>query len=103
MMLLRARPSDAIRDRFTPWFRKVHLRDVERIPGISSVRSGKTPGGVFLGFYEFASAESVQDALASPQAAYARGTWDQWSGDLTELFIELWAPVGPLPLYHPVN
>ncbi|MGE0569956.1 MAG: hypothetical protein AB7H85_11385 [Dehalococcoidia bacterium] len=103
MMLLRARPSDAIHDRFVPWFQKVHLRDIERIPGISGVRSGRTPGGVFLGFYEFSSAEAVQPALASPQAAYARGTWEQWSSDLSELFIELWAPVGPLPLYHPIN
>ncbi len=102
-MLLRARPSDAILERFTPWFRHVHLRDVERIPGIRRVESGRTPGGVFLAFYEFENAEAVQAGLASPQAAYARGTWEQWSSELSELYIELWAPLGPLPLYHPVN
>ena len=102
-MLLRARPSDGIVQKFAPWFRKVHLRDIERIPGISNVRSGKTPGGDFLGFYEFSNAEAVQSALASHQSAYARGTWEQWSSDLSELFIELWAPIGPLPLYHPIN
>lgn len=103
MMLLRARPTDEIRDQFAAWFRKVHLRDVERIPGVAHVASGKTPGGVYLGFYTFKGSEEVQQALASPQAAYARGTWDQWSARLEELFIEIWAPLGPLPLYHPIN
>ncbi len=103
MMLLRARPSDEVRDEFAAWFHKVHLRDVERIPGIARVTSGRTNGGVFLGFYAFAASEDVQQALSSPQAAYARGTWDRWSSKLEELFIEIWAPLGPLPLYHPQN
>jgi hypothetical protein len=102
-MLLRARPAPDIRDRFSSWFLHVHLRDVERIPGITAVRSGRTPGGVFLGFYAFEGSEQVQAALSSPQAAYARGTWEQWSAKLEELFIELWAPLGPLPLYHTIN
>jgi hypothetical protein len=103
VMLLRARPSEEVRERFAAWFRKVHLRDVERIPGIASVTSAITPGGVFLGFYAFRASEDVQEALASPQAAYARGTWEQWSSRLEELFIEIWAPLSPLPLYHPAN
>lgn len=103
MMLLRARPSPAVREPFAHWFHHVHLRDVERIPGISRVSSGRTPGGVFLGFYSFDDSDDVQRALSSPQAAYARGTWDQWSSKLDELFLEIWAPLGPLPLYHPFN
>ena len=103
VMLLRARPSPAVRDQFAAWFRKVHLRDVERIPGISNVASATGPGGIFLGFYSFEGSDDVQTALSSPQAAYARGTWEQWSSKLEELFIEIWAPLGPLPLYHPSN
>jgi hypothetical protein len=103
MMLLRARPTAEARDQFDAWFHKVHLRDVERIPGVSRVSSGHTAGGVYLGFYAFGASEDVQQALSSPQAAYARGTWEQWSSKLEELFIEIWAPLGPLPLYHPSN
>jgi hypothetical protein len=103
LLLVRARPNDETRAQFDSWFRKVHLRDVERIPGIASVTSGRTPGGVYLGFYSFSGSEDVQQALSSPQAAYARGTWEQWSSKLDELFIEIWAPLGPLPLYHPLN
>jgi hypothetical protein len=101
MMLLRARPAAEAKDQFETWFRRVHLRDVERIPGIARVSSGRTAGGVYLGFYEFAGSAEVQEALSSPQAAYTRGTWEQWSNRLEELFIEIWAPLGPLPLYHP--
>jgi hypothetical protein len=103
VMLLRARPSTEAREAFALWFRKVHLRDVERIPGISGVTSATGPGGLFFGFYAFEGSEDVQAALSSPQAAYARGTWEQWASKMEELFIEIWAPLGPLPLYHPAN
>lgn len=99
-LLLRARPKAAVRDRFAWWFRTTHLRDVANIPGIGGVESGRTAGGVHLGFYAFESSEHVQAALSSPQAAYARGTWEQWAPDLEELLIEIWAPLAPLPLYH---
>jgi hypothetical protein len=102
-MLLRARPRDDVREKFSWWFRNVHLKDVANIPGIAAVQSGSTRGGLMLGFYGFASTEQVQAALASPQAAYARGTWEQWAPQLEELFIEIWAPVVPFPIYRSVN
>ena len=102
-ILLRARPADEARGRFEPWFRQVHLRDVEKIPGIARVRSGKLPGGSHIGIYEFASAEALQAGMASPEAAYARGTWEQWAGELDELLLEMWAAVFPLPMYESPN
>ncbi|MCC6381014.1 MAG: hypothetical protein IT304_00820 [Dehalococcoidia bacterium] len=102
-MLLRARTKPGAAARFDRWFREVHLRDVEKIPGVVSVRGGRTAGGTQLGLYEFAAAEVVQAALGSPEAAYARGTWEQWAGDLEELLIEMWAPVGPALLFREMN
>lgn len=102
-MLLRARPSADARQRFEPWFSRIHLRDVEKIPGISGVRSGILPGGTHIGIYQFESAEALQAGLASPEAAYARGTWEQWAGELEELLLEMWAAVFPLPIYHSAN
>ena len=99
-MLLRARVQPDVDERFGPWFREVHLRDVARIPGVVEVQSGRTVGGTRLGFYTFESSEAVQAALASPEASYARGTWEQWAGQLDELSIELWAALFPLPLYQ---
>lgn len=99
-MLLRARALEDQQERFAKWFRAVHLRDVERIPGIASVESARAPGGIHLGFYGFEGSHSVQAALSSPEAAYARGTWEQWAPHLEQLSIEIWAPLMPLPLYH---
>jgi hypothetical protein len=102
-MLLRARPAEGARQRFEPWFRDVHLKDVEKIPGISGVRTGLLPGGMHIGIYQFESAEALQVGLASPEAAYARGTWEQWAGELEELLLEMWAAVFPLPMYESPN
>jgi len=100
MMLLRARPKPEERERFSAWFREVHLRDIQNIPGIVSVEACTTAAGTKLGFYAFESSEVVQAALSSPQAAYARGTWQQWTPHLDELLIEIFAPLFPLPIYQ---
>lgn len=102
-MLLRARSKEHVRQEFDAWFEAVHLRDVARIPGIARIRKGRTGDGTRLALYSFESTEAVQPALASPQAAYARGTWERWQGDLEELLIELWSSVIAMPLYRPIN
>ena len=99
-MLLRARPAEAIRPRFGAWFQHAHRGDVARIPGITSVTQGLTPAGTWLGIYTFASTDTVQAALSSPEAAYARGTWEQWGMELEELRIEIFAPLFPLAIYQ---
>jgi hypothetical protein len=99
-LLLRARPKPEARRRFRPWFLDTHLRDVRRIPGIAETRYGVLPGGTTLGIYSFESSDVVGPALSSPQAAYARGTWEQWAPHLEELSIEIFAPLFPLPIYQ---
>ncbi|MFN0094122.1 MAG: hypothetical protein ACKVVT_05010 [Dehalococcoidia bacterium] len=102
-MLLRARLKPDAKPGFGAWFRTVHLQDVRRIPGISEAQGAVTPDGTRLGFYSFADGDAMQGALSSPEAAYARGTWEQWAAELEELGFEIWAPLGPLPMYHPPN
>lgn len=102
-LLVRAHPKEEARADFRRWFLRVHLRDAGAIPGIAKIESGETAGGTTLGFYSFADAESVQTALSSPEAAYARGTWGQWAGQLDELLIEVWTPVPPMPVYRGRN
>ncbi len=99
-LLLRSRVRPEARPRFAEWFREVHLRDVTRIPGIAGVQGATTAAGTKLGFYSFESAEVVQSALSSPEAAYTRGTWEPWSPELEELSIELFAALFPLPIYQ---
>ena len=100
LLLVRARPKAGAADRFARWFRQVHLADAAAIPGFTQVRAGRTAAGTWLGIYTFESAESVQVTLASPEAAYARGTWEQWAGELEELQMEMFAPLVPLPIYE---
>ena len=102
-LLLRVTPRHEDRDEFRRWFKLVHLRDVRRIPGFTRIEWGETPRGSTFGIYTFESAEAVQATLNSPQAAYARGTWDQWSARLEEFFIEMYAPLFPLPIYQSNN
>jgi hypothetical protein len=102
-MLLRARVSEPLRPEFDQWFETVHLRDVARIPGIVRVRKGRNADGTRLAVYSFENTEAVQPALASPEAAYARGTWERWQPDMEELLIELWSSVLTMPLYRPIN
>ena len=102
-MLLRARVRPPLRPEFDHWFETVHLRDVAAIPGIVLVRKGRNSDGTRLGIYTFESSDVLQAALASPQAAYARGTWERWQPDLEELLIEMWAAVFHIPLYSGIN
>ena len=102
-MLLRARVHDDHRGEFDRWFEAVHLRDVARIPGIVAVRKGRNADGTRVAVYTFADTDTVQTALASPEAAYARGTWETWQPMLEELLIELWSAAFPIPLYRGIN
>jgi hypothetical protein len=101
-LLVRARPKPQTRPRFEQWFREVHLRDIARIPGFVRIRSGFTPSGTALGIYDFESNDVVQTTLSSSEAAYARGTWEQWGPDLDELLIEIFAVLFPLPIYESI-
>src|SRR4051812_32125366 len=103
LLLVRARVKPESRDRFRQWFRAVHLRDVRRIPGIASAESAQTAGGTDLGIYLFESTDVVPGALSSPQAAYARGTWEQWSTHLEELLVEIYASLSPMPIFNSPN
>ncbi|MCK9519378.1 MAG: hypothetical protein M0R74_10215 [Dehalococcoidia bacterium] len=99
-LLVRARPLPEAAERFEHWFLAIHLPDVHHIPGIGEVRAGKTPAGTWLGLYSFTDTDAVQTVLSSPEAQYARGTWTQWAGSLDELQIEIFAPLGPLPVFQ---
>ncbi len=102
-LLVRAVPVPEEREAFGRWFRHVHLRDVRRIPGFKSIHHAEGHDGSLIGLYTFRDAGGVQATLSSPEAAYARGTWEQWTPVLEELAVEVFVPMVPLPLYHSRN
>ena len=102
-MLLRARSRPDVRAEFDRWFDRDHLVDVAKIPGIVRIRKGANRDGTRVALYSFESVDVVQTALASPEAAYSRGTWERWQPDLEELLIELWSAALPIPIYRDAN
>jgi hypothetical protein len=102
-LLVRAIPLPGQEEPFAEWWKGVHLRDARRIPGFTTIEHSRTPGGAFLGVYTFESAQAVQQTLSSPEAAYARGTWEQWAGQLEELVVEMFAPLSPMPMFQSHN
>ena len=102
-LLLRARVKPEYRDPFGAWFREAHQREATAIPGIVEMRTGLTAESTFLGFYSFASAEVVPAALQSPEAVATRRGWEQWNPHLDEFHVEMFAPLGVMPIYHGPN
>jgi hypothetical protein len=104
-LVVRASLDPASMEEFQRWYREVHLRHVLDIPGIvGAYRSDWTRGKAnWTALYEFDSEDSIQPALASPQAQVARLDWERWLPHVSELTVEVYASLTPLPTYHHYN
>lgn len=104
-LVVRASLDPEVMEEFQRWYVKVHLPHVMDIPGIvKAYRSDWNRGETnWTTLYEFASDESVQSAVASPQARLARMDWERWMPHVSELTVEVYASLGPLPTYHHWN
>ncbi len=104
-LVVRAHLDPTMMGEFEQWYRDTHLRHVLDIPGIvRAYRSDWSRGNAnWTALYEFASEDSVQDAMASPEATVARQDWERWLPHVTELTVEVYASLAPLPTYHHQN
>lgn len=104
-LLVRASLDPAVMEEFQRWYQEVHLPHLLDIPGIvRAYRTDWTRGSTnWAAFYEFANEQSVQEALASPQARVARLDWERWLPHVSELTVEVYASLSPLPTYHHWN
>jgi quinol monooxygenase YgiN len=103
VLLMRASPRPEYFEEFLRWVREVHARDTRAVPGVAAVTVARAPQGVVLVGYVFADAAAVPVALQSAEAAYARGTLEQWAGRVTEIRFEMYAPLAPLPAFASIN
>ncbi|WP_322819090.1 hypothetical protein [Tepidiforma sp.] len=103
VLVMRASPLPEHLEAFLRWAREVHARDTRAVPGVVAVTVARAPKGEVLVGYVFADAEAVPGALQSAEAAYARGTLEQWAGRVTEIRFEMWAPLAPLPVFAWIN
>jgi hypothetical protein len=94
VMVVRSAVSPAVGERFRRWYTSVHIRDVLTIPGVDGYATVRgLPAHRMVTLYQFSDESVVQAALNSPQAHYARGTWEQWRQHLQELSVEIYAPL----------
>ncbi len=104
-LVVRANLDPAVMDEFQRWYEETHLPHVMEIPGIvRAYRSDWSRGGAnWTALYEFDDDNSVQDAIASPQARVARLDWERWLPHVSELTVEVYANLTPVPTYHHQN
>ena len=104
-LVVRASLDPTVMEEFERWYRETHLPHVMEIPGIvRAYRSDWTRGSAnWTALYEFANDDSVPEAVASPQAQVARQDWERWLPHVSELTVEVYASLGPLPTYHHWN
>ena len=104
-LLVRANLDPAMMEEFQRWYGEIHLPHMMDIPGIiRAYRTDWTRGTTnWAAFYEFDTEESIQEALASPQSRVARLDWERWLPHVSELTVEVYASLSPLPTYHHWN
>ena len=102
-ILVRALPKANESQEFQDWFIEEHLPNIRKIPGITSIKWGRTTQGIHLGIYSFASNEALQEAFASEEAANYRNSWDQWAKNLDDFGVEMMFTLTPPTMTLSVN
>ena len=102
-VLVRALPKANESQKFQGWFIKEHLPNIRKIPGITSVKWGRTAQGIHLGIYSFENNEALQEAFASEEAANSRNSWDQWVKNLDDFGVEMMFPLTPPTMTLSIN
>jgi len=90
---------------FEQWYLRVHLRNMFKIPGISAafrVHSSR-PGPNWMTVFLFSDEAVIQKALASKEASQARQDWERWLPHASEISVEVYASLRPLPAYRHWN
>jgi len=98
-LVVRANVDPSVMEEFERWYHETHLPHVMEIPGIDWSRGAAN----WTALYEFASDDSVPGAVASPEAQVARQDWERWLPHVSELTVEVYASLSPLPTYHHWN
>jgi hypothetical protein len=104
-LVVRASIEPSVMDEFVRWYETEHLPHVMAIPGIvRAFRSNCSRGGVnWTALYELKDDASIQTAFQSSEANRARQDWERWLPHVSELTVEVYTALGPLPGYHHWN
>jgi hypothetical protein len=102
-LVVRATFAGDISPEFLSWYKSEHLPHVLAIPGIVKAYRSRCPGGRWTALYELSDEASVQQVFASSEANVARRDWERWLSDVSELSVEVYAPLAPLVAFHRWN
>lgn len=104
-LVVRATIDPSVMAEFVAWYEKEHLPHVMAIPGVvKAFRStGMSRGGNWTAVYQLADDASVGQILTSKEADTARQDWQRWMAHVTELSVEVYAPLAPLQAFHRWN
>jgi len=104
-MVVRASVEESQMDEFVRWYEREHLPNVMAIPGVvKAYRSNCARRGVnWTALYELENDASVQTAIGSAEADRARRDWERWLPHVSEISVEVYANLTPLPNFHHWN
>lgn len=102
LLVVQAHINPEVLPDFERWYLQVHLRHMFKIPGITAgfrVRSSR-PGPNWMTVFTFSDEAIIQKALASKEANQARQDWEPWLPHASEVSVEVYAALRPLPAYR---
>lgn len=104
-LVVRASIDPSVMGEFVAWYKREHLPHVMAIPGVVKAyrSSGMARGGNWAAVYQLADGASVGQILTSEEANVARQDWQRWMPHVTELSVEVYAPLAPLQAFHRWN
>jgi hypothetical protein len=105
-LIVRATIEDEVMPEFVRWYREEHLPHVMAIPGVQKAYRSRCGGnrGNWTTLYQLADDVTVQQVLSSSEADQARRDWERWLSHVSELTVEVYAPLAPMPaLIHRWN
>lgn len=103
-LVVRACVDPDVMGEFVSWYKEEHLPHVMAIPGVvKAFRSTPGRGGNWTTIYELSEDTLIGQVLTSEEANVARMDWQRWMSHVTELSVEVFAPLAPLQAFHRWN
>ena len=104
-LVVRASIEPSVMEEFVRWYESVHLPHVMEIPGVErAFRTDCRRRGVnWTALYELADQGSIQVAFTSGEADRARQDWERWLPHVSDLSVEVYAALTPIPGYEHWN
>ena len=102
ILLVQAHINPDVLAEFERWYRRAHLQHMFKIPGITAAfrAHSSRPGPNWMTIYLLSDESIIQKTLASREAAQAREDWERWLPYASEVSVEVYAVLRPLPAYR---